>query len=396
MQRPSPVHALTGIRFFAALHVVLFHYAGGALTEAPWWVRSIVACGPSAVGLFYILSGAVLVYSCTTPDGALSSSRTSFWRARFARIYPTYLLALVLDAPFFASALLKTHDGLSIVIWGIALGIPALLLLHAWTPLTVFGWNTPGWSLSAEAFFYWLFPSVAPRLRATRTNQLIRWMILFYALALVSPLLVLAAERYGGSLLTVRVPPGPGGLDLHAWVVRFAGFSPIARVPEFLIGVCLGHWLKVRRGTWSPQQAGLLELVAFGTLAIAWVALGTYPQQSKIWLDSGLLAPVFALVIVALTLGSGPIGRLLATAPLVVLGDASYALYILQEPIVIWTAKVPVIRSLPISLLVLVYLVIVVACSVLCQRFAAEPIRRWLVRSRDVKPVATLQPAGGT
>ena len=40
------------------------------------------------------------------------------------------------------------------------------LLLHAWTPLTVFAWNTPGWSVSAEAFFYALFPSLIERLKA--------------------------------------------------------------------------------------------------------------------------------------------------------------------------------------------------------------------------------------
>jgi peptidoglycan/LPS O-acetylase OafA/YrhL len=393
--RPPPVHALTGIRFFAAVHVVIYHYAGGALATAPSWLKAIVACGPSAVGLFYILSGAVLVYSCTNDDGALNSSRAWFWRARFARIYPIYLFALFLDAPFFASALFKLHDGLGVVLWGIALGIPVLLLLHAWIPLTVFAWNTPGWSLSNEGFFYALFPSLTRRLQTASTGQLFRRGAMFYALALLAPLAVLAAQRFGGSGLEVRVPAGAGGLDLNTWIVRFAGFSPIARLPEFLIGICLGHWLKTRRGTWSPFNAGVLELAAVGGLVIAWIGLGSYPQQTKIWLDSGLLAPLFALIVAALTVGTGPMARVLSTAPLVILGDASYALYILQEPVVIWTAKLPIIGLLAPWLSFSIYLIIVIGASIVCQRFGAEPVRRWLLRSRDSSRVPALQPAQG-
>jgi peptidoglycan/LPS O-acetylase OafA/YrhL len=394
-KRPAPIPALTGIRFFAALHVVLFHYATGALSAAPWPVRAIIASGPSAVGLFYVLSGAVLVYSCTNETGELSGTRRSFWRARFARIYPTYLLALLIDAPFFASALLKAHDGVAVVTWGVGLGLPALLLLHAWTPLTVFAWNTPGWSVSAEAFFYTLFPSLAARLRSLSAGQLVRRVSIFYCLALVPPLLVLAGELSGAPLLQLRVPSGSGGLDLHTWMVRFAGFSPIARLPEFLIGICLGHWLRLRRGTLSTARAAGLELIAITLLAGAWIALGSH-HQSKLWLDSGLLAPLFVLMIAALTLGSGPVARVLSTRPLQTLGDASYAMYILQEPVLIWSLKLPLIGTLPTPIFVPAFVVILIASSVACQRFIAEPARRWLVGSGRRQPVVTLQPAQGT
>ena len=390
--RRPPIHALTGIRFFAAVHVVIYHYAGGALATSPWWVRAIVACGPTAVSLFYILSGAVLVYSCTNADGALSSSRSSFWRARFARIYPTYLFALLLDGPFFVSALLKAHDGVSVAVWGLALGLPALLLVHAWTPITAFAWNTPGWSLSAEAFFYALFPSLAGRISSISTRRFLRRVVPIYALALIPPIIVWLAERSGSSLLAVRVPSGLTELDLHSWLVRFAGFSPIARLPEFVIGIWLGHWMKTRRGTLSTLQSAALEVAALAGLVMAWIALGVSPQQSKIWLDSGLLAPFFASIIAVITLGSGPFARFLSFAPIVILGDASYALYILQEPVVIWFAKIPMVRSLPDSLTFPIYLIVVVAASVTCQRFFAEPVRRWLLRSGSRPSVPALQP----
>ncbi len=330
--RRPPLPALTGIRFFAAIHVVLYHYAGEALAGAHWSILAVVACGPSAVSLFYVLSGIVLVYSCTDDGGALSSSRGSFWKARFARIYPTYLLALLIDAPFFLSAMLKAHDGIGVALWGVPLGLAAVLLLHAWTPLTVFAWNTPGWSVSAEAFFYALFPSLTARLKDASTWRLLGRALVFYGASLVAPLLVVAAGLSGSSLLNVRVPSGGGGLDLHTWIVRFAGFSPISRLPEFLIGICLGYWLSRSRPALSPSRATGLELTALALLISGWVALGAHPQ-SKTWLDSGLLSPLFALLIVALALGSGLMARLLSIHPFQLLGNASYAIYILQEPV---------------------------------------------------------------
>jgi peptidoglycan/LPS O-acetylase OafA/YrhL len=394
LRRPPPLPALTGVRFFAALYVVLYHYAGDALADAHWSVRAFIASGPSAVGLFYVLSGAVLVYSGATEEGGLAASRRSFWRARFARIYPTYLVALLISAPFFVSAVLKTHSGADAVLWGVGLALPALLLVHAWTALTVFAWNTPGWSVSAEAFFYAVFPSVVGRLRSGSLPQLLRRAFVFYGLALIPPLIVTAAQFPPSPFLQVQVPSGLDGLDLQTWIVRLCGFSPLARLPEFLMGICLGHWLRARRtnhATFSAGRAASLEMPTLVVMAGALVALGLHPD-SKPWLDSGLLSPVFLVLVAALAIGTGPIARLLSSRPLQVLGDASYAMYVLQEPVLIWMTHVPVVRALPARLFVAVFVVVLIGASLACQRFLAEPARAWLLarreRARQPSPVA--------
>jgi peptidoglycan/LPS O-acetylase OafA/YrhL len=129
-----------------------------------------------------------------------------------------------------------------------------------------------------------------------------------------------------------------------------------------------------------------LELAAIAGLIAACIALGAHPA-GKPWLDSGLLAPLFMLLVAALTLGNGPVARLLSSTPLVVLGDASYALYILQEPVLIWSYKVPVLGKLPLPFFVPLFIVILVVMSVLCQRHFAEPARLWLLgKNRGVKP----------
>ena len=287
-----------------------------------------------AVSLFYLLSGIVLVYSCTNESG-LSATRSSFWRARFARIYPTYLLALMVDGPFFVSAMLKAHDGVSVVLWGrsdrVARGAPAPRLDAAerCSPGT-----RPGWSVSGRGVLLLAFPDAERSFANQSASQLASRATAFYVLALMPPVVVLLADLTGSPFLLVQVPAGSGGLDVQTWIVRFAGFSPIARLPEFLIGICVGYWLTTSRPSMSSPGATWLEMGTVAGLTCAWLGLGT-SADSKIWLDSGLLAPLFALLLIALALGSGLFARLLALRPFQVLGEASYAIYILQEPVLI-------------------------------------------------------------
>jgi peptidoglycan/LPS O-acetylase OafA/YrhL len=129
-------------------------------------------------------------------------------------------------------------------------------------------------------------------------------------------------------------------------------------------------------------------------LAGALIVLGGHPD-SKPWLDSGLLSPVFLVLVAVFAIGTGPIARLLSTRPLQVLGDASYAMYVLQEPVLIWMSHVPVVGALPAHLFVPVFIAVLIVASLACQRFLAEPARAWLLArrasARHVSPVA-MQP----
>jgi hypothetical protein len=103
IQRPR-LAALTGLRFFAALYVVVFHTAiqSAPQYQAPKLWLIFLGHGDLAVPLFFILSGYVLTYNY-----ADRWEHTSFMKslgARFARIYPVYLLALLLQLPFWRTA----------------------------------------------------------------------------------------------------------------------------------------------------------------------------------------------------------------------------------------------------------------------------------------------------
>ena len=103
--------------------------------------------GRSGVTFFFILSGFVLAWSSRVDDRPLN-----FYRRRFARIYPAYLVALL-----FAAVLWVLRDPVALL-----RGLLTPFLLQAWAPdsSSYFAINVPAWSFSVEAFFYLAFPLV--------------------------------------------------------------------------------------------------------------------------------------------------------------------------------------------------------------------------------------------
>ena len=67
-RRPQ-LAGLTTLRFFAALHVILFHLkVEGILPGGPWWYQSFAGIGYIGVNFFFVLSGFILVYTYDAAD----------------------------------------------------------------------------------------------------------------------------------------------------------------------------------------------------------------------------------------------------------------------------------------------------------------------------------------
>jgi peptidoglycan/LPS O-acetylase OafA/YrhL len=84
--RPPLLSALTSVRFFAAFHVLLYHFL------PPWRDRGpfawLIGSGYTGVSFFFALSGFILVYSHAAEYLAGRGSPLRFYFARFARVYP--------------------------------------------------------------------------------------------------------------------------------------------------------------------------------------------------------------------------------------------------------------------------------------------------------------------
>ena len=157
----AELRALTGFRFFAAIYVVWLHFAPLKAGLA----ATFVSHGAVSVNFFFMLSGFILTYVHDRSSEMDAHTRRKFWFARFARIYPVYGLAFLLFTPFIYANLVTLHGHSTQTASRMTMyGVASLILLQAWSP-KLGGWNPPGWSLSAEAFFYACFPLVLIWLR---------------------------------------------------------------------------------------------------------------------------------------------------------------------------------------------------------------------------------------
>jgi peptidoglycan/LPS O-acetylase OafA/YrhL len=360
------INALTSLRFFAALLVVVFHHGQSAFKSAPLWCQSLIKGGYVGVPFFFVLSGFILAYNYL-PDaraGILDNRR--FWLARFARIYPAYAAALLLSAPLLLSALWQTQpagDALS------RLGLQAVLcfgLVQAWIPQWAFSWNGPAWSLSVEAFFYFAFPYLVKQLSTKG-----RWTLLF------------------GFFCGVGALIGTGQLfqwNVVASAQRVLGWTnPVLWLALFVLGICMGD-LHLQRSVAASKTSP--RPIWIGVVTVALMALillavtSSLQRRSQLLLCYAVTIPC-ALLIYSLAKRGNPISRWLDWRGLVLLGEASYSLYILHRPIhdwFEWLAKKGWALSTETMFGFGLYLATCLALSVLALRWIEVPCREWIKR----------------
>jgi len=357
--REERLAALTGLRFLAALALLLFHVGAALAAHLPGALGRVQRGGFVWVSVFYVLSGFVLARAHPAPMPP--AARRAFWTARLARLYPAYLVGFLLSAPFAAERWVGAGPS------GLArmaiVAAASLLLVHAWAPPIARAWNAPGWSTSVVLSFYALFPFAAARLgRLSR-----RWLLAAAAAAWVAALAAPAAYallRPEGAHpeLLAREPP----------LLETLKFHPIFRAPEFLVGVALGLWHR-RGGSLGRAAPAAAALGVCGTIAaIAWGALPYLP------LHDGLLAPLSALAVLGLAEGRGLLARGLASRPLRALGDASFALYAIQEPLWRIARAWPGSGAPPSPAFVAAFCAAAIGASLAVARWVERPARRFI------------------
>ena len=355
--------ALTSLRFFAAFHVVIFHFQAMQIFIGPAWFQKLSSIGYVGVSFFFVLSAFILVYTYAGRPMILKN----FWRARFARIYPAYAFSLLVTAPFFFYAVLtmnipffvwaKTHLKLASAL--------VLSLLQAWVPPAALTWNAVAWSLSVEAFFYVLFPFLLLVLVRRSQPQLLLIAAVSWLTSLVfsGSYVVLNPDRL--SIVNADV--------LGAFWLNALKFNPLARLPEFLLGMACGFlFLRSRR---ESKLASLLVLSGIAALVVVVFFNAAIPYPI---LHTALLAPAFAAIVYGFALRPNW-GTILENPWLVLCGDASYSLYLLHSMIVgmYFHSTTGQLRyQSPMG--ILVFVLIAVSISALVYRFIEEPARRKL------------------
>jgi peptidoglycan/LPS O-acetylase OafA/YrhL len=294
--------SLTGLRGIAALWVVIYHYGIHYFPSIqPGAAGHIIEKGYLAVDFFFLLSGFVLTH-VYIGQFAQSGSRATwpFLRARIARLYPLHIFILglfVLDSVVPALKQYGLADApLHIKEFGpqsVSALIASLFMLQG-LKASALSWNYPTWSISVEFAAYLLFPLAAAWLwRAGKTPALLG-------------LAVFAAYLAGFSWLV--------GGDFNQW----DGWTAFARcIPEFFAGVLL--YICMARLPSMSRSGRLAGVLALGLLILL-----------QIGAADGVIVFLFACTIPLLVHCSSAIASVLNGRAVVLLGELSYALYLVH------------------------------------------------------------------
>lgn len=305
--------SLTGYRLILAVAVFATHALSSARFYQDNFLNGLGLVAPygiASLSSFFALSGFVLTWAMSQADTA-----RLFWRRRLVKIFPNHVLTWALTI-----VLLTVVGPMPL------LGVPPdfgptltnLFLVQAWIPnpdylLSVDGIN---WSVSCELFFYALLPLLVRPLMRIPADRLWRC---FAGTAVVMGV-VPAVITYA-----INAPPWPLWPPLsfvQTWLVYF---FPIVRLPEFLLGVLLARI--VQTGRWPRLRARWVTLFA----VLVWLATLVLPAAYS---RSGILAVPICLFIpiIAVRDTEGRSGWL-SRRSVVLLGDASYAMYLIHWPV---------------------------------------------------------------
>ena len=315
MDKPQQhhIHALTGIRFVAALGVFVQHMLGRlGITTFGW------PFGDGGVTFFFVLSGFILTY---VYSDRLTSYRDlpRFYFTRWARIWPLHMVTLLLWVFFFFTLtyIFKNADPFRKLVVN-------ALLLQSWVPSYrwSFAYNGVSWSISTEAFFYFMFPLLV--LKSGRFW--IKYLVLTIAIAIY----ILTVNAYADAINQT----GWASVDplMHCF--------PLVRLFEFMTGMAVGYLFLAKPNLASSKRNiwkdSLIEFGAIGLLLAYYYWQFHYPRTVELSQVFTVvlvkIGPVFfyAILIFLFSHTRGIVGRLMGSRIMVYLGEISFAFYMIH------------------------------------------------------------------
>ena len=377
--------ALTSARFFAALLVLLMHFSD--FVRFPAIIMPVIASGGIGVTFFFVLSGFVLYHSYGKQfESKLSAKEyVHFFLKRFFRIYPAYLLALLLVTfvNFYVGNVERasnTSTSNLVLSW-----IANLLALQtfAGNVFTQQFWNAPAWSISTEFVFYLVFPVFVYGVvkRCNGVFLLLTGIVLFF--------LTWSVLRTG-----VVFGAFAGWFEKTFWVDYLSERNAAWRIWEFFIGVFAaklhlqtrGRWLNAQwqRNTVLVMAIGAVLFVAFGAVLygayVPWPVSERFLLLARVFMLGILNALPFAAMILVLASGKCFISPLMDNKLMVHLGECSFALYIYHWIFWLILSHIKLVEGAVDVGMVMLMMLAALATSLLSYNLYEQPIRWWAYR----------------
>lgn len=363
--RVQQIPALFGIRIIAAVWVVVEHFRivmFGLFPETQS-AHLFVEAGYLGVEVFFVLSGFIISHNYADRFRVFSwASYRRFMINRFARLYPVHLVTLAAAALMVVGASLLgmrlTSDGkydpLSFAM--------NLLMLQAVPPAEA--WNSPAWSISAEAGAYAAFPLLALAVVRVRSR---------------TGLLALTAAALGLTVAGQFILESVGAFAPTGYAsiwLRIAG--------EFAAGCFLWRFwsLFVKPGR---KYDALAILAVVGVLTVLLLSGG-------IGAGNFVALPFVALFVLACASATGPVCAFLSSKPMVYGGKISYSLYMVHFLVLMVGGKVIPWEKFADdawfvrATILFAYFAVSLAGSSLLYHAVEEPGRKFIGKRRDRTP----------
>ena len=357
---PPFVPALTGVRAFAALWVMLLHLTEVTTVLLPERVARAFGfvAWPGALGVdvFFVLSGFIISYNYEArfARGLDGRRYLAFLRARLARIYPVHLVLLLALVAAVRGLHLQLDAHIDPARWSTAQLVESILLVHAWVGHTA-AWNSVSWSISLEWLAYLTFPLMVRAARAIARLRGAALVAVIVAIAIVPAVRATIAHLH------------PGTPDL----------PPLQIAAEFLLGCIVYQLYRAQRGARGPAAHPGWVLLAIVVGAALLFRAGA-PQW---W-----IVPLVPALILGLAYGQGTLTRVFAHPVMVYGGKISFALY-MTHYLWLWVMHhfFPLATLAPASLPVRVGWVLVHALpmpviAAATYHLVEEPARRWVMK----------------
>jgi peptidoglycan/LPS O-acetylase OafA/YrhL len=380
LTREPKLNALTALRFFAASMIFIGHATALSPPNRPNFTEGFALW--QGVSFFFVLSGFILAY--VYPNIKSPEEAGRFLLARFARIWPTHLVAFVVTL-FLVPQCLHIPDA-------IAAAVANLCLVQVWTldPSLAASFNKVSWTISVELFFYVCFPFLIKDFnRPFKT----RW-ICSGAIALSFVL-----------ICTIPFFPHCSGYNFPEAV--FIGFNPMCRLLEFILGIaiCRVFAKKTIFAELKPITATFLEVLSLAFVAAAICLPMLWPATSatgvsfvlRAWLLDMGGAPAYGALIFLMANERGYISKFLTNKVSVWLGEISFSLYMFHLSIIFFLIKFqPSFSNQQDWVFPVVAFLICLCVSHLNYKLVEAPCRRTIMSlgvKRKDKPAVSIQQA---
>lgn len=362
--RRTNITALTGLRFVAAMMIVLLHsYQAFDIPD----LRSTLNLG-AGVNFFFVLSGFVIAHrysSLKRNDAPL------YLVSRIARIYPVHLLSMLVYAAFAVPAFPFQYD---LPLYKMALVLLAeLTLTHAYIPMPeyYFSLNAVSWSLSCELFFY-----ISAAFLFMRRLDVRKALLVFLAFFLVSLACYVGAHLSSLSELGVE---GKFNVTKVGLVVTW----PLSKAHEFFLGVLLQQLHQ--RFVLNTKRTLLADGLGLAVFALSLFGSTHIMRSFKLDLASAefimtlicSLGSAFLIWVFSFELSRASTS-FFGGKTLVALGEASFSLYMIHLPVLRLFQRMMPGEPLGAGWWVL-YVFICLALAHLVHAKVEVPCRQWII-----------------